>query len=98
MLAEGFRFSGNKARPRLKKMSGVCFVSKPAPRAGKGLAGEGTSDRSRSTRRASRKNIGYAWVPVARAGLGTTLTVRTPAPATVVKKPFVDPEKEIPKS
>jgi aminomethyltransferase len=47
------------------------------------------------------KNIGYAWVPVAHAALGTRLTVSIPGvgerQATVVKKPFVDPEKEIPK-
>ena len=47
------------------------------------------------------KNIGYAWLPVERAGLGTELEVETPlgdAPAVVVQKPFVDPGKEIPKS
>ena len=47
------------------------------------------------------KNIGYAWVPVARAGLGTQLTVENPqgeAQATVVAMPFIDPTKEIPKS
>jgi glycine cleavage system T protein len=47
------------------------------------------------------KNIGYAWVPVDRAEVGTTLTVETPAgdaSATVVPVPFVDPTKEIPKS
>jgi glycine cleavage system aminomethyltransferase T len=47
------------------------------------------------------RNIGYAWVPVGRAELGTTLTVETPAgdaAAKVVPVPFVDPTKEIPKS
>jgi glycine cleavage system aminomethyltransferase T len=46
-------------------------------------------------------NIGYAWLPVDRAGLGTKLTIETPAgdaAATVVPVPFVDPTKEIPKS
>ncbi len=46
------------------------------------------------------KNIGYAMVPAAQAGLGTRLTVVTPlgeAAATVVEKPFVDPRKAIPK-
>jgi len=48
-----------------------------------------------------QKNIAYAWVPIRLAKLGTTLTVATSAggrDATVVKKPFVDPKKDIPKS
>jgi aminomethyltransferase len=48
-----------------------------------------------------RKNIGYAMVPIGLSALGTTLTVEipgeSPRAATVVPKPFVDPEKEIPK-
>jgi aminomethyltransferase len=47
------------------------------------------------------KNIGYAMVPAAQAALGTRLTVAAPwgeTTATVVKKPFVDPDKDIPKS
>ncbi len=47
------------------------------------------------------KNIGYAMVPVEHASLGTTLTIGAPwgkPTATVVRKPFVDPKKEIPKS
>jgi aminomethyltransferase len=48
-----------------------------------------------------QKNIGYAMVPIEHAELGTELEVVTPpsgrAPAVVVRKPFVDPEKEIPK-
>jgi aminomethyltransferase len=47
------------------------------------------------------RNIGYASVPVAHAALGTALTVDTPdgrRDAVVVKKPFVDPKKETPKS
>ena len=47
------------------------------------------------------KNIGYAWLPTEQASLGTTLTVETPdgaREATVVPLPFVDPEKQIPKS
>lgn len=49
-----------------------------------------------------RKNIGYAMVPVACAALGTSLAVTIPGagerPATVVAMPFVDPNKQIPKS
>jgi glycine cleavage system aminomethyltransferase T len=47
-----------------------------------------------------RRNIGYAWVPVEASSLGTRLVVETPlgeAPAVVVPKPFVDPQKEIPR-
>jgi aminomethyltransferase len=48
-----------------------------------------------------KKNIGYAMVPIAQATLGTKLSVAIPElgerAATVVKMPFVDPEKEIPK-
>ena len=47
------------------------------------------------------KNLGYAWVPIELAKLGTELIIVTPAgerTATVVKKPFVDPKKDIPKS
>lgn len=49
-----------------------------------------------------KKNIGYAMVPTAHAALGSTLRVDAPGfgprKATVVKKPFVDPKKEIPKT
>ena len=48
-----------------------------------------------------KKNIGYAWVPIHLVNPGTKLTVVTSAgerEATVVKKPFVDPKKAIPKS
>lgn len=49
-----------------------------------------------------KKNIGYAWVPIAHAAPGTNLTVSVPDAgqrrATVVPKPFIDPKKEIPKS
>jgi aminomethyltransferase len=48
-----------------------------------------------------KKNIGYAMVPAPQAELGTRLTVSIPdvgdREATVVPKPFVDPEKAIPK-
>ena len=47
------------------------------------------------------KNIGYATVPTGHAGLGTRLTIGAPdgaRTATVVRKPFVDPKKDIPKS
>jgi aminomethyltransferase len=49
-----------------------------------------------------KKNIGYAMLPVEHGGLGTALTVAVPDAgdrrATVVKKPFLDPQKNIPKS
>jgi glycine cleavage system aminomethyltransferase T len=47
------------------------------------------------------KNIGYAWLPIEHTQLGTRLTVETPEgvrDATIVTMPFVDPEKQIPKS
>jgi len=47
------------------------------------------------------KNIGYAMVPIEHARLGTRLVVRAPSgdrDATVVKKPFFDPKKDVPKS
>ncbi|MYI06923.1 MAG: glycine cleavage system protein T, partial [Gemmatimonadetes bacterium] len=47
------------------------------------------------------RNIGYAMVPAPLAALGTRLSVTTPdgeRDATVVPRPFVDPDKEIPKS
>ena len=47
------------------------------------------------------RNIGYAMVPAAAAELGTRVGVTTPdgeRDATVVPRPFVDPDKEIPKS
>ena len=47
------------------------------------------------------KTIGYAMVPIEHADLGTELTVETTdgeSEATVVKKPFIDPKKDIPKS
>src|SRR3989454_244973 len=47
------------------------------------------------------KNIGYALLGIDHAKIGTRLRVSTtkgPRGATVVKKPFVDPKKDIPKS
>ena len=48
------------------------------------------------------KNIGYAMLPAGKAELGNRLTVTVAdgdvREATVVPKPFIDPEKEIPKS
>ena len=47
------------------------------------------------------KTIGYAMVPIEHAELGTELTVETSddeVKATVVRKPFFDPTKDIPKS
>jgi glycine cleavage system aminomethyltransferase T len=47
------------------------------------------------------KNIGFAMVPIEYAEFGTKLEVETPqsgrADAVVVRKPFIDPEKEVPK-
>jgi glycine cleavage system aminomethyltransferase T len=46
------------------------------------------------------RNIGYAWVPVELAALGTSLSVELPTgsrTAAVVPMPFVDPAKKIPK-
>jgi glycine cleavage system aminomethyltransferase T len=47
------------------------------------------------------KNIGYAMVPIEHAEFGTELQVDTPpsgrVTATVVRKPFIDPNKDIPK-
>ncbi len=49
-----------------------------------------------------KKNVGYAWVPVEHADLGTELSIALPdgdqRSATIVPKPFVDPKKDIPKS
>lgn len=48
-----------------------------------------------------QKNIGYAMVPIEQSKRGTNLTIEAPMgdrEATVVKKPFFDPRKEIPKS
>jgi len=48
-----------------------------------------------------KTNIGYAMLPIVHADLGTELAVDHPdgrRHATVVKKPFLDPGKEIPKA
>jgi glycine cleavage system aminomethyltransferase T len=48
-----------------------------------------------------KANIGYAMVPLEHADLDTELEVAHPTgrrSATVVKKPFIDPEKAIPKA
>jgi glycine cleavage system aminomethyltransferase T len=47
------------------------------------------------------RNIGYAWLPVQRSQPGTHVRVETEwgtRTATVVRKPFVDPDKTIPVS
>jgi aminomethyltransferase len=47
-----------------------------------------------------KKNIGYALLSIEHARWGTALEIDTPwgtADATVVRKPFVDHKKEIPK-
>ena len=46
------------------------------------------------------RNIGFAMVPIEYAEFGTQLEVEAPTgrqPAVVVRKPFIDPEKEVPK-
>jgi aminomethyltransferase len=46
------------------------------------------------------KNIGYAMVPIELAEFGTELEVEAPTgrqSAVVVRRPFIDPEKETPK-
>ena len=49
-----------------------------------------------------KKNIGYAMVPVAHSSPGTALRVKIPGigerRATVISKPFIDPNKEIPRT
>src|SRR5213594_184429 len=48
-----------------------------------------------------KANIGYAMLPIVHAEMGTELSVNHPdgrRHATVVKKPFLDPGKEIPKA
>jgi glycine cleavage system aminomethyltransferase T len=48
-----------------------------------------------------KKNIGYAWVPIALSGPGTELELRSPngpVPAVTGPLPFVDPNKDIPTS
>ena len=47
------------------------------------------------------KNIGYAMVPIDYIEYGTALEIQTPTglqPAVVVQRPFIDPNKEIPKA
>ena len=47
------------------------------------------------------KNIGYAWVPIGFAEPGTTLEVVSPdgpVPAVTAALPFLDPNKDVPKS
>jgi glycine cleavage system aminomethyltransferase T len=47
------------------------------------------------------RNIGYAWVPATHMEIGTPLALLAgdgPRTATVAALPFVDPDKEIPKS
>ena len=47
------------------------------------------------------RNIGYAWLPIELAEVGTKIDVEAPfgsATATVVPMPFFDPKKEVPKA
>jgi glycine cleavage system aminomethyltransferase T len=46
-------------------------------------------------------NMGYAWVPIELAAVGTRLSVESPGgalPAEVVPLPFLDPAKAVPKT
>ncbi|MGZ6545087.1 MAG: glycine cleavage T C-terminal barrel domain-containing protein [Actinomycetota bacterium] len=46
-------------------------------------------------------NMGYAWVPIDLSAHGTTLSIASPTDpmtATVVPLPFLDPNKDVPKS
>ena len=46
-------------------------------------------------------NMGYVWLPIELAGLGASVEVLSPAGpsvATVTALPFLDPEKDVPKS
>jgi aminomethyltransferase len=48
-----------------------------------------------------RRNIGYAWVPIELAGVGTPLRVARPGgtiEARVAAMPFLDPKKRAPKA
>ncbi len=49
-----------------------------------------------------KKNLGYAMIPAAYTTMGTSLTIAVPQvgerSATVVPKPFLDPQKAIPKA
>jgi aminomethyltransferase len=47
------------------------------------------------------RNIGYAWVPIVQSDPGSRLEAETPGgrvPITVASLPFVDPNKDIPRS
>ncbi|HEX6009460.1 MAG TPA: glycine cleavage T C-terminal barrel domain-containing protein [Actinomycetota bacterium] len=48
-----------------------------------------------------KKNIGYGWVPIRREEPGSELEAETPrgrVPVTVAPLPFLDPNKDVPKS
>jgi glycine cleavage system aminomethyltransferase T len=48
-----------------------------------------------------KRNVGYVWVPIALAEIGTALQIASPRgtlEATVHELPFVDPRKDIPRS
>ena len=59
------------------------------------------SSRARRTRSASKKNIGYAWVPIALAEHGTALELglaRRAGARDDAALPFWDPNKDVPKT
>jgi hypothetical protein len=52
-----------------------------------------------ATRSAAPINMGFAWVPIAKAAVGKAhrdRLARRPDEATVTALPFLDPKKEIP--
>jgi len=89
-----------------RKLAGIELAGEPIEfntskwqvRAGDGVVGRVTSA-IWSPR--LKKNIGYAMLPIAHAAEGTALQVEIPGggsrAATVVKRPFIDPKKDIPK-
>jgi glycine cleavage system aminomethyltransferase T len=105
-------YVGKEALARIKsagisrKLAGIELAGEPIEfntskwqvRAGDGVVGRVTSA-IWSPR--LKKNIGYAMLPSAHAAEGTALQVEIPGggsrAATVVRRPFIDPKKDIPK-
>jgi glycine cleavage system aminomethyltransferase T len=91
-----------------RKLVGVDIAG--APMTDEGALNESWAVRDGGERRVGRvtagawsprleRNVGYAWVPIELAEVGTELHVDAPGGriATVAALPFVDPDKEIPK-
>ena len=90
-----------------RKLVGVEIAGDPLPfNSEKWLVRAGTKAVGRITSAVwsprLKKNIGYAMLPTAQTTLGTALQVEIPEigqrDATVVQRPFVDPDKAIPKT